>query len=878
MQNRPAVTTFLFTDIEGSTRLWDQEPERMKHALARHDALARTAVEAHRGLMVKMTGDGVHAAFDDPLDAVTAALELQQALADPEATDGIALAVRCGLDAGVVERRDNDYFGTPVNRAARIMAAAHGGQVLVSQPVAALVRERLPQGVSLRDLGVARFRDLTSLERVYQVLHPLIRADFPALRTLATTPNNLPQQVTTFIGRASELSEVTQLLRRTRLLTLHGVGGIGKSRLALQVAADILDSYPDGVWLVELAALADPRLVPLAVAATLGVKEDPGRPLLEALLRFVKERELFVILDNCEHLLQTCAGLATQLLQAGPQLRILATSREPLHVTGETTYAVPALAVPEPSQTFVLADLERIEAASLFMDRARCAQPALQLTQQNAAAVVSICRRLDGIPLALELAAARVRAISVDNIAARLDDRFSLLTRGDTTALPRQQTLRALIDWSFDLLNQSERALLRRLAVFAGGWTLEAAEVVGAGGEVARIDVLGLLTNLVEKSLVTLEADGERYRLLETVRQYAQKRLDESGEGDATRTRHLDCFLALAEQASSQLVGPDQGAWLARLALEAENLLAAHAWCDRVAEGGESGLRLVHAVKLWLIYRGRLALLHRLTLEALARSGAQARTRARCRALHSAGQVGFFMGRYGEAQGYLEESLAIAMQIEDKERAAMVLEELGVVSSGQGDLVKARGYLEQALGLAQELGNKRAFASAINALAQLDRMEGHLDPAERRYEQVLALARELEDQETIAIALLNLAMVAIGRGSRERALATLGEALAIAEQIGSNRAGQSGLGVAAGLHALGGAWERAAILFGAAQEQMAQAGLHGDPTDEAFLEPLVAKARSALGASAFAAAAATGHALAYDAALAQAQAWLVECG
>ena len=878
MQNRPAVTTFLFTDIEGSTRLWDQEPERMKHALARHDALARAAVEAHRGLMVKMTGDGVHAAFDDPLDAVTAALELQQALADPEATDGIALAVRCGLDAGVVERRDNDYFGTPVNRAARIMAAAHGGQVLVSQPVAALVRERLPQGVSLRDLGVARFRDLTSLERVYQVLHPLIRADFPALRTLATTPNNLPQQVTTFIGRASELSEVTQLLRRTRLLTLHGVGGIGKSRLALQVAADILDSYPDGVWLVELAALADPLLVPLAVAATLGVKEDPGRPLLEALLRFVKERELFVILDNCEHLLQTCAGLATQLLQAGPQLRILATSREPLHVTGETTYAVPALAVPEPSQTFVLADLERIEAASLFMDRARCAQPALQLTQQNAAAVVSICRRLDGIPLALELAAARVRAISVDNIAARLDDRFSLLTRGDTTALPRQQTLRALIDWSFDLLNQSERALLRRLAVFAGGWTLEAAEVVGAGGEVARIDVLGLLTNLVEKSLVTLEADGERYRLLETVRQYAQKRLDESGEGDATRTRHLDCFLALAEQASSQLVGPDQGAWLARLALEAENLLAAHAWCDRVAEGGESGLRLVHAVKLWLIYRGRLALLHRLTLEALARAGAQARTRARCRALHSAGQVGFFMGRYGEAQGYLEESLAIAMQLEDKERAAMVLEELGVVSSGQGDLVKARGYLEQALGLAQELGNKRAFASAINALAQLDRMEGHLDPAERRYEQVLALARELEDQETIAIALLNLAMVAIGRGSRERALATLGEALAIAEQIGSNRAGQSGLGVAAGLHALGGAWERAAILFGAAQEQMAQAGLHGDPTDEAFLEPLVAKARSALGASAFAAAAATGHALAYDAALAQAQAWLVECG
>jgi predicted ATPase/class 3 adenylate cyclase len=876
VQNRPAVTTFLFTDIEGSTRLWEQEPERMTHAHARHDAIARAAVEAHRGLIVKMTGDGIHAAFDDPLDAVAAALELQQGLADSKAANGIALAVRCGLDAGVVERRDNDYFGTPVNRAARIMAAAHGGQVLVSQPVAALVRERLPDGVSLRDLGVARFRDLTSLERIYQVLHPLIRADFPALRTLATTPNNLPQQVTAFIGRTRELAEGTKLLGKTRLLTLHGVGGIGKSRLALQVAAEVLDNYPDGVWLVELAALADPRVVPLAVAGALGVKEDPGHPLIEALLGFVKERQLFLILDNCEHLLRACAELATQLLQAGRQVRILATSREPLHVAGETTYAVPALAVPGPNQALVLADLERIEAASLFIDRARCALPSLQLTQQNAAAVASICRRLDGIPLAIELAAARVRAISIENIAARLDDRFSLLTRGDTTALPRQQTLRALIDWSFDLLTQPERALLRRLAVFAGGWTLEAAEVVGAGGEVAKAEVLSLLTNLVEKSLVALEADGERYRLLETMRQYALERLDESGEGDAVRARHLDFFLALAEQASSQLVGPDQGAWLARLALEADNLAAAHASCDRTEEGGELGLRLVFAVKLFLFYRGRLALLHRVTLEALDRPGAQGRTRARCRALHTAGQVDSLMGRYAEAQGYLEESLAIAMQIEDKDRAGMVLEELGAVATGQGDLCKARGYLEQALDLAKELGNKRTFASAINALAQLDRMEGKLDKAERLYEQMLALARELEDQESIAIGLLNLAMVSMGRSSHDRASGRLSEALAIAREIGSNRAGQSGLEVSAGLHAWGEAWERAAILFGAAQEQRAQTGLHGDPTDEAFLAPLIAKAQAALGASKFAAAEAAGRGLAYEAAIAQAQAWLVE--
>ena len=872
----PTVSTFLFTDIEGSTRLWEQDPVRMPQALARHDAIARATVQARQGVVVKMTGDGVHAAFDDPLDAVVAALELQHALAEAEAGGELVLSVRCGLDAGVVEQRDNDYFGTPVNRAARIMAAAHGGQVLLSHPVAVLIRERLPAGVSLRDLGSVRFRDLTSPERVYQVLHPRLRANFPALRSLAAAPNNLPQQLTAFIGRSGELAEVNRLLGNTRMLTLHGVGGIGKTRLALQVAADVLGDYPDGVWLVELAGLADARIVPLAVAAQLGVKEQAGHPVAEALLSFVRDRQLLLLLDNCEHLLLPCAELAAQLLQTGPQLRILATSREPLRVAGETSYAVPALAVPEPNQALSLADLAHVESARLFIDRALCAQPTLQLTQHDASAVASICRRLDGIPLALELAAARVRTLSVNKIAGRLDDRFSLLTRGDATALPRQQTLRAAIDWSFDLLTQPERTLLRRLAVFAGGWTLEAAEAVAAGGGVSNADVLGSLTNLVEKSLVTLEADGERYRFLETVRQYALERLDGSDEGHATRTRHLDFFLTLAEQASAQLVGPDQGAWLARLNLEAENLLAAHAWCGRVEGGGELGLRLVHAVKLYLIYRGRLALLRRVTLEALARPGAQAPTRARCRALHSAGQVCVFMGRYAEAQGYLEESLAIALEIGDRERAAMVLEEMGVVASGQGDLVKARAHSERALQLARELDNKRALASAINALAQLDRREGKLDAAEARYDQMLTLARELEDQETIAIGLLNLAMVSIGRGLRERAVATLSEALAIAEGVGSKRAGQSGLEVAAGLHALGEAWERSAMLFGAAQEQMAQSGLQRDPTDDAFLAPLVARVRAALGAAAFAAAEAAGRALAYEVALAQTRTWLVE--
>ena len=374
---RSDVVTFLFTDIEGSTALWEQGAERMGQAMARHDALTRAAVETQRGVVVKTTGDGVHAAFDDPLDALAATLKLQQALANPEATHGIMLAVRCGVHAGVVERRDHDFFGTAVNRAARIMSAAHGGQVLVSQAVATLVNDRLiPGGFTLRDLGVARLRDLTSVEHVFQLLHPQLRADFPALRTLEATPNNLPLQLTSFVGRKRELTEVEKLLGTTRLLTLVGVGGIGKTRLSLQLGASVMEQYTDGVWLVELAALADSRDVPLAVASVLGVTEEAGHPLAEALFRFVKDRKLLLILDNCEHLLYACAELAKHLLQAGPDVRVLASSREPLHVFGETSYPVPPLAVPKSDATIALADLEQFEAANLFIDRARSAYPA----------------------------------------------------------------------------------------------------------------------------------------------------------------------------------------------------------------------------------------------------------------------------------------------------------------------------------------------------------------------------------------------------------------------------------------------------------------------------------------------------------------------
>lgn len=867
------VVAFLFSDIEGSTRLWEQEPSRMRLALACHDALARAAVEANRGTIVKTTGDGFHAAFEDSLDALAAALQLQQTLADPTATNGVSLRVRCGVHAGVVERRDNDFFGGVVNRAARIMSAAHGSQVLLSQTAVALIAERLPSGVAFRDLGSVRLRDLASPERIYQLIHPKLQQDFPALRSLEATPNNLPQQVTSFVGRERALAEVKKLLGRTRLLTLVGVGGLGKTRLSLQLAANLLDDYPDGVWFVELAPLADGRLVPQAVATVLGVKEEAGRPVVEPLVKYVKDRELLLILDNCEHLVHACAELAKQLLQAGAYLKILASSREHLHIAGELTYSVPSLSTPSQSNV-TLEAFREYEAARLFTERAIAAQPAFQMTDRNVIAVADICKRLDGIPLAIELAAARVRTLPIEDVASRLNDRFRLLRDGDPTGLPHQQTLRSMIDWSYDLLTEHERVLLRRLAVFAGGWTLQAAEAVSVDSEINESDVVDLLGHLVEKSLVEFDAEGERYRLLETVRHYAQERLKESSEEDQSRMRHLVFFLALAEKAQPKMLGPEQGAWLWQLDLERENLLAAHGWCARAAGGAELGLRLVYALAEYWENRGGLELGYRMTVEALTRAGATGRSLVRCQALSAAGRLGRPMGRSGDARRYLEESLSIAREIGDKGSIVVALRMLGNVAHGQGNLDDARGHYEESLAMALELNDESTLAWTLCNLADLYRLTGNLQAAQRLYEQSLALVREQGDRSSIATVLLNLEMVSIGRRIKDRGRGVLLEVLAIAEEIGSKPVGRNMLEVSAGLAMLHEEWERAARLFGAADAQLGPMGRGRDPADEAFLTPMIAKAREVLGATAYATAEAAGRALSYEDAMAETRAWL----
>ena len=872
------AVTFLFTDIEGSSRLWEEEPERMRLALAGHDALGRAAIEGNHGRVVKTTGDGFYAVFDDALDAVAAALALQSSLCDTSATGGLALNVRCGLHLGNVERRDNDFFGTAVNRGARVMSAAHGGQVLLSRVVVETLADRLPDGFALRDLGTARLRDLARPEHVYQLLHPSLREDFPALRALEGIPNNLPQLVTSFIGRELELAQVTNLLENVRLLTLVGMGGLGKTRLSLQVAADIMDDFPGGVWFVELAPLADARLVAQTVASVLGVREEAGHPALDTVVKHVKDRRLLLILDNCEHLLVACAELASRLLQSGPHVKILASSREPLHVAGETSYPVPSLAFPDLTQPIKLERLAVFESLRLFVERATAAQPAFQLTQRNASAISTICRGLDGIPLAIELAAVLVRALSVDQIAARLGDRFKLLTRGDQTSLRRQQTLRALMDWSYDLLAERERALFRRLAVFAGGWTLDAAEAVGAEGDVTGSDILDLLVRLVEKSLVQVEAEGERYRLLETVRQYALLRLDESGEAAGARARHLAFYLSFAKQAAKKLQTPEQGTGLRQLDLERENLLAAHAWCDHATDGPQLGLELARQMLSYWFPRGLLELGYRITIEAVERPGAQERHLGRGRALLSAGNLSYWTGRYQQAEAYGEESLAIGRELGNGKAIAAALTLLGNLSLRRGDLVMARERLQESLDKAREVGDVYRVAFALNALAEMHRAGGDPQSAQPLYEQALALQREQGNRHSCAIILVNLALVAIARGSTEHARELLLEALTIANDVGSKRAGQIVFEVSAGLEALRGQWARAARLYGAAEAQRKQMKSQREPADEAFLAPVMARAREALGAGAFAAEEAAGLALSYDEAAAEALSCLQRSG
>jgi len=575
--------TFLFTDLENSTQLWEHSPQDMHTAMAQHDALLTESIARQEGQIVKSTGDGFHAVFKSPADAILAALEGQKSFCGqtwPESTG--PLKVRMGLHTGDSEARDGDFFGPTLNRAARVMDIAHGGQVLLSEATASLAKNYLPKEVILLDKGQHRLKGIASLEHIYQLSTDGLQSDFPPLRSLEAYKHNLHRQLTSFIGRENELSEVKTLLAETQLLTLLGPGGTGKTRLMLQVAEEVIDQYPDGVWLVELAPLTNPNKLPDRVAAALNVQEQPGRTILDTLHDYLRQKELLLLLDNVEHLVRECAEFVVNLLEHCPEITILVTGREALFISGEITRQIPSLSLPNSQNGTSFEEIRQSEGVILFLERAKAVRPDFKITPQNASAIAEIVKRLDGIPLALELAASRLRMLTVEQITDRLNDRFRLLTGGHRTALPRQQTLQALIDWSWNLLDQDEQLLLRRLSVFAGGWNLNAAQKITSFDPLDEFLVFDLLDQLINKSMVTVEYPSEgkaRYSLLESIRQYAQEKLFEAGEGEELRNRHTEYFVSLAQDVEPHLLRSTMLSAVKRIEQELDNLRAAITWC-----------------------------------------------------------------------------------------------------------------------------------------------------------------------------------------------------------------------------------------------------------------------------------------------------------
>ncbi len=602
------TVTFMLTDVEGSTLLWESAAEAMGAAIRRHYQLLDAAIALHGGVRPQEQGEGdsVVAAFARASKALAAALDVQRAFCAECWPKGAALKVRIALHTAPAQLRDqSNYFGQAVNRCARLRAVAHGGQVVLSKTTRDLVCDRLPGGVELVDLGVHRLRDLGRPEHVFGLLHPDLPVEFPPLRSLGSLSNNLPGELTNFVGRGAELAEVAELLGQVRLLTLTGAGGCGKTRLALQAAAGAMDGHLDGVWWIDLARVESATLVPAAVIGAIGLREVPGWGPLKTLVGYLRARRVLLVLDNCEHVLAACAQLADALLRACPSLTVLATSRAALGVPGETAWRVPSMSLPTDVGRGPVDALRESDAVRLFLDRATQVRPDFRITGANAPAIAHICHELDGIPLAIELAAARVRMLASQQIAHRLGDRFHLLTGGSRTAIPRQQTLQASIDWSYELLSKGERALLRRLSVFTGGWNLDAAEQVCGGDGIDRSAVPDLLTGLVDQSLVTTgEQDAQlRYGLLETVRQYAAAQLAEAGEGDAVSERHLAYYVGLAERAEPEVLsaGRDDPV-LRRLATELPNLRAAlerAATIDPAAAAKRFGLLLALGDAQW---------------------------------------------------------------------------------------------------------------------------------------------------------------------------------------------------------------------------------------------------------------------------------------
>jgi predicted ATPase/class 3 adenylate cyclase len=912
------TVTFLFTDIEGSTKLWENNALAMQEVLAHHDELLRRAIEERGGYIFKTVGDAFCCAFRTAPDALEAALEAQRSLLKERWAESTPLRVRMALHMGAAEERDGDYFGPPLNRVARLLSAAHGGQVLLSLPTHEMVRDQLPAGTSLRDLGEHRLKDLFRPERLFQLVSPDLPSEFPPLRTLEAYRNNLPLQPTPLIGREKEIAEVCERLSHPeiRLLTLTGAGGTGKTRLALQAAAELTQEFEDGVYFVSLAATRDPQFVVPTMAATLGVKEAGGQPLLESLEDYLGEKRMLLLADNFEQILEA-APVVTELLSTAPNLKVLATSRIPLRLYGEHEYSVPPLALPDPERLPSVERLTHYEAVRLFVERAQAVKADFSVTNENAPAVAEICYRLDGLPLAIELAAARIKLLSPQKMLERLGNRLKLLTGGARDLPERQRTLRSTIEWSYGLLGEGEKVLFAKLSVFAGGRTLEAIEAICDAEDYLPIDVLDGLSSLVDESLLKQEegVGGEpRFVMLETIHEFAREKLRESEESEDIRRLHAEYFLALAEEAEPAVEGPQQPVWLERLEEEHDNMRSALSWSLGQGQDAEPALRMGAALGEFWYLRGYFGEGRRWLEDALAKSS-PAPTAARARALQRVSWLAFLQGDLDRAKEASEEGLGLEgvelfRTAGGDSTAAELQRLLGIVVGAQGELERETELLEESLTLSQEAGNLRGMAASLFILGSAWRQQGDLERATQLLEEALTMFRETGDQVLIASVLTHLGFtflfqgdleratatsekaaamlreqkhtsyladalntlgwVALLRGDSERARALYAESIQAQREIGAKVTAPENLQGLACVAAARREAERAARLFGASEALPEAMGAPLEPGEMALQEPYLAAARSQVDETSWQEAWAEGRAMTLEEAIAYA--------
>ena len=828
------TVTFLFTDIEGSTKLAQQHSDAMPALLARHHEILHQSIQTHNGYVFQVVGDEFAAAFHSANDALDAALKAQHLLQNEDWSPA-TIKVRMGIHTGAAQLQDTSkafpYSGyATIALTQRIMSVAHGGQILLSQIAHDLIGEPLSSEFALLDLGEHHLKDFLRPIHLYQVADSDLPADFPPLNTLDFTLNNLPVQLTSFIGREKEIADVIRLLEKVRLVTLTGPGGTGKTRLSVQVASELLDQYPNGVWFVELVPILDPLLIPRTTAIAMGLRNEPHRPIMDMLCDYLREKKMLIILDNCEHLIEACAQLADTLLHACPQIRILTSSREALGIAGETTYSVPSLTLPDFQHLLLVESLNQYEAIKLFIDRAVSAIPTFTLTDENASSVAQICQRLDGIPLAIELAAGKIRALSARQIAQRLDDRFRLLSGGSRTALERHQTLRAAIDWSYNLLSPTEQIFFRRLSIFIGGWTLEAAESVCTDERLQGDDILTLLEQLINKSLVTVATPSgdtnteTRYGMLETIREYAREKHFSLGEEEQASAKHLKYFLRLSEQAESALRGPTQMKWLARLKDESNNLRAALDWALK-SRNIEIGLYIAGRLRyFWARRNFREG--ERWLGEFINSPASHDYPLARAKALSAHAHVLWLIQKFSEALNAAEEclalyrtcgdpqgevdglllmenalrylgtmqrtidrkaefghkALALSKSLKDRWRQAQALANLGW---DHRDYQRARAYWEEAVALFREVGDFASLVDFLGALAELEVLYGDFESAQERLDEAIEVNRQMNNQTRSSLFLQALSKLATIKGDFVRGHLLLEEAMAISEESGN---------------------------------------------------------------------------------------------